>query len=449
MSSYPPELHRILKTSDGKPMPYYLVPFDKKGTLRSPSLRDALVEDLGKEKYTHVIIFSHGWNNTFETANKRYNNFIQGMGTLRRVYGLDPISVDFKPLLVGIFWPSTALAFGPDEVGPDVSLQALTGDPATLEESVLIDEIASEIDPGDLARFYELSGKEGVTSSEAEELVKIVARQAVLDDDVATLVGELKSSVEPSHLLEAWEEVQAEELKFRQGAVEAPEIHALGVPKFLDPRWLIRMLSVRYMKKRSGVVGSAGVAALLTAIRGATSGCMHLIGHSYGTKVLLSAVEHMKVLSGEEKPICSMLLLQGAISGLAFASNVQGKNKAGRYVSVLDRVTQPIICTYSTRDFPLHKIYHLIFRRDGDVGDIAALAADVASVSPFAALGGYGPQQVGVPGTALPFPPVPLPPIHVGTHLYGFDGSAHIAGHGDISNFATWWLLYQQLREAC
>lgn len=454
MSSFHPDLYRVLTTSDGNPMPYYLVPFDKKGNLRSVPLRDALLKDLRDGKYTHVIVFSHGWNNTWETANSRYSDFIRGMGQLRQTYKLKPISVPFRPLLVGIFWPSTALAFGPDEVGPDLSMQAIAGNPAALSEATLIDDVAEELDPANIARFYELAGKDSVSSDEAKELAEMVVGQIepdeegpfVLRDGVPILVQAESSTDRIDYVMQAWEGVQAEETALRAGNVVIPQISAQGVLDRLDPRWLVRMLSVWHMKKRSGVVGSTGVAKLLGDIRGATGARLHLIGHSYGTKVLLSAVENMPSVKGWDKPIQSMLLLQAAISGLVFASTVPGMGKPGRYKVVIDRVVQPIVCTFSERDFPLHRIYHLIFRRSGDLGDITAYAAGQTSASVFAALGGYGPQ--GGAGSVLPLPFYPniLPFSSSADRLYGFDGTAHISGHGDISNFATWWILYQQLQ---
>src|SRR6185436_4156307 len=70
--------------------------------------RDALLADFNSTAYTDVFLFSHGWNNDWETASKRYDAFIDGYVGLRKKHAL-ATSPGYKPLLVGIIWPSTAL----------------------------------------------------------------------------------------------------------------------------------------------------------------------------------------------------------------------------------------------------------------------------------------------------------------------------------------------------
>ncbi|AKC79200.1 hypothetical protein XB05_10960 [Xanthomonas arboricola] len=269
----------------------------------------------------------------------------------------------------------------------------------------------------------------------------MLAGQISLEDD-DTIAAHAARPPSAAELVQVWTTVQATEREISWGNLELPGIKAQVMPDFLDPRWLIRMLSVYRMKKRAGVVGGNGVSPLLGEIRNSTKARLHLIGHSYGAKLLLSAVAGLPKPAHDERPIHSLLLLQGAISSLSFADQVPETDQPGRYRAVLDRVFQPVLTTYSIHDFPLHRIYHLIFRRHGDMGDVAAFA-DTASQ--YAALGGSGPippQHIKIP---LPRYPGKIPPVDDKVRLYGFDASDVIAGHGDINNYATWWLLYQQL----
>ena len=66
--------------------------------------------------------------------------------------------------------------------------------------------------------------------------------------------------------------------------------------------------------------------------------------------------------------------------------------------------------------------------------------------SPYAALGGYGP---GDPGEECQWRDLPVPASWSAPdqeeHLQALDGSAHIAGHGDVTNAACCGLLRAQL----
>src|SRR5690606_15613941 len=58
----------------------------------------------------------------------------------------------------------------------------------------------------------------------------------------------------------------------------------------LDPRRIIRLLTVAIMKDRAGVVGHGGVGKVLQTLLDHSAARIHLIGHSYGAKVMLSAL---------------------------------------------------------------------------------------------------------------------------------------------------------------
>ena len=52
---------------------------------------------------TDLIVASHGWNNDFATALRRYEKFIETFQALRQDNALD-FGRPYRPLLVGIFW---------------------------------------------------------------------------------------------------------------------------------------------------------------------------------------------------------------------------------------------------------------------------------------------------------------------------------------------------------
>ncbi len=212
--------------------------------------------------------------------------------------------------------------------------------------------------------------------------------------------------------------------------------------QFLDPRLAIRGLTVYQMKDRAGKVGAHGVGPLLRELLTGTDARLHGVGHSYGCRVLLSAI-----CFGDRwpRPLHSLLLLQGAISHLCFASNVNGVEHPGGYRPALDRVALPILCTFSQNDAPLHRFFHLILRRGKDLGEIQ-IAADAAPPSRFAALGGYGPRDSGetlvdvLDAAAIDggkrYDVTRLIPV------IGIDATQTIGGHSDVNNLSTWWMLY-------
>ena len=113
---------RIVRTPGGRDVPYFIVPFDEKGRCEGPRTRARLLEWLAAPETapTHVFLFSHGWNNDWTVATNRYQRFMDGYMRMSAAKQLVH-PANFKPLFVGIFWPSTALVFGEGEAGPDIA----------------------------------------------------------------------------------------------------------------------------------------------------------------------------------------------------------------------------------------------------------------------------------------------------------------------------------------
>ncbi len=112
-------------------MPYYAIPFDRKGRCEGPETRTHLINAVNRGTFTDIYLFSHGWNNDWTVATQRYESFIAGFMTMRRTHALT-FTQPYRPLLVGIFWPSTALVFGEGEAGPEIA----AGDPGAIDVAV-------------------------------------------------------------------------------------------------------------------------------------------------------------------------------------------------------------------------------------------------------------------------------------------------------------------------
>jgi hypothetical protein len=226
------------------------------------------------------------------------------------------------------------------------------------------------------------------------------------------------------------------------GAQPATEAQAAGPLTYLDPRWIVRLATVLLMKDRAGTVGANGVADLVGRILGESNARLFLVGHSYGAKVVMTAL----AVRQPQRQAEAALLLQPAVSRLCFAADVGG-GRPGGFRAVLDRVRQPVFLTHSTKDRPLHSIFHLAVRRASDVGEVQFAGAP----SRYAALGGYGPlpdgclagecNELGLPTTGV-WPAGLVRP----TKIVSFDGSAIISGHGDISRAEVYWAMLNLLR---
>ena len=441
-----PGPYRFIRIDDETEAPFYIIPFDKRGLCDGPETRRDLIKSLKnsekKDIYTDIFLFSHGWNNDWTVATKRYEAFLNGYMTMRREHNL-PMPDNYRPLLVGVFWPSTALVFGESEKGPQIA----AGDPAAVdarvaEERLEIRELADQLPPDQVPRFYELTQKSQLSKAEALELAKIAKTFFYHEKDEELQTGAPLSEEEIVALWAAAAPPAQEDLEDfgTTGGGTSTDPQAAGLTdlfKKLDPRNIVRTLTVYQMKDRAGTVGAHGVGPLLRELLAACSSRLHLIGHSYGGKVVLSATSFGDALP---RNVESMLLLQPAVSHLCFAEKVPGTNHAGGYRPALARINKPILTTFSANDFPLTKTFHLALRRKDDLGE-AKIAGAGDPPSKYAALGGFGPRGAGeqlidIQDVGKPYQ------WKQGAEIIGLRGTRTIKGHGDISNESTWWALY-------
>jgi len=433
---------------DGVRMPTWIVRFDKDGTCASPETQEALVAVLsGDSPPSHVIFMSHGWNSDFADAIGQYRAFLNAF---EKVESERPLGGGFRPLFVGVTWPSV---WFPLDKGP--ALAGVLGEkearPKVLEA---FDEKGGSRKDSD--RFAELTAKDRLTGEELGEAADLL--QPILsgaDDSDLKPDRSLDRELTIAAALRIQSLVDASEDTGRPGTFDPSRLDAPAVAgaNWLDPRNLLRLFSLYEMKDRAGRIGSNGAAILLRRLL-ATGLPIHVVGHSFGSKVMLSAVCAPSALP---HPVASMLLLQPAISHLCFADVVPGREGHGGYRSALDasRVKGRIFSTYSRSDFPLHDVFHAALRRGADLGE-ARIAAAVPPPSVYAALGGYGPR--GAQETLID--PIKKPgdlyALAGKVKLVGLDGSAatdypkptadaRIACHGCVANPYTAWALHQQI----
>lgn len=416
----PPGPFRTLALADGTDVPWYMLRFDRKGRSESPDEQAALVADLGSGGYSDVYLFCHGWNNSWDDAVRTYEAFVAGYAGLRRDLDL-ALGRPYRPLLVGISWPSAILVTS-EEAGPGlVAADAAIADAIDEADRRAVEELASELADEDAERLRRLASRETLEPKEARELAVLLGPVYGEQDDYEPL-----TAPGPDELVQLWS--------------GGPGLAGILVRL----RDAVRQATVWLMKDRAGRVGSAGLGPLVAqSLEAAPDSRLHLVGHSFGCRALLAAV------CAEPLPrqVDSVLLLQAAINHRCFAVDATGDGRPGGFRPALDRVRQPVLATYSDKDASLRRFFHLALRRESDVGETQLVTA---APSLYAALGGYGPDGCGPECELITMPAVGQRYPAGGPHLrlYGVDGSAAISGHGDISNPATWWALWCQVSAA-
>jgi hypothetical protein len=458
--------YRNLEIEPGVQAPWYIIPFDEQGYCTGPWTRNDLLKAVKNGTYTDIFLFSHGWNNDWAAASERYEHFLKGYTEMRHTRGLT-YPRPFRPLLVGVFWPSVILVL-PGERSP--AFAALPASPArsmdveVAQERQEIQALASSIAPKNVERFYDLAQRTELGQEEALELARMLS--PIYSADEADDIPPKGRAATPKDVVKLWHSVAAKkplqanrgqggfaqepgvspakppgDFGFAREPQDAPQ--GAGIFDLLDPRIIIRLATVLQMKDRAGKVGARGVGSLLAELlTNSADARIHLIGHSYGCKVVLSALCFQPL----DRRVNSLLLLQPAVSYLCFAEDATGTGQPGGYRSALDRVEEPILTTFTPRDWPLSKFFHLAVRRSSDIGEISMAGAPP---SRYAALGGFGPggcdadcREIRMKDFGDQYA------LGAGApRIYALNAAEQISGHGDISNLATWWALYEQVAQ--
>ena len=434
-------------SAGGITVPLYLLQSDKSGHLTSPEARDDLLARVADGSLRDVYLFAHGWNNDFDTSLDLFKRFFTGFLERRRASA----TPDWKPVFVGMQWPSIVLVF-PWEKGPKIAgANAAEADQRFQQQAV--SEIGSELGSADALRFAELVARASLAEAEQRELVRL-ARSAM-----AGGVPETAHDVVPSEaeLLASWQALEhagkpaapltgdfgfaAEPGEPAPATAPAGGPQAAGLFSALDPRNLVRGATVYLMKDRAGTIGVNAVRPVVEALV-AGGAEVRLIGHSYGCRVVLAALA-----TGDfQSPVRSALLLQPAVNQYCFAEagRIPETAGAGGFRRALEQVRLPIYSTFSPHDFPLHDTFHLALRRAKDLGEAEIAAGAPPSI--YCALGGYGPQGLadGI-GAALAIAGAGTFDYPPAARIVALDGAGErITSHGDVTRGFTCWALAEQ-----
>lgn len=362
-------------------LPFWEVRFDEQGD-GDPANATAVAE-IGAAGLTDLFVFSHGWNNNRSVARALYDGWF-GQLAPQLAEATRPVTAG----LVGVFWPSQRWS---DEPIPDFAAAAAGGAAASggsvggggaaavaagatyaVEPTLTDEERATLVAafPGaeaEVARLAELLA--GPADDAAVKEFGVLLRQVaasgaagppdasggaadgdpvppMLADDPATLFRRYAVALRDSGARPA------------EGAGGAA-----GIGDVLGNIWngakeALRQTTYWQMKNRAGVVGQHGVAAFVLAVHAAAPGArVHLVGHSFGARVVSFALAG---LPDDPRPVRSVTLLQGAFSHFAFADPLPfDASRRGALAGTMHRIDGPLTVMFSSHDSAVGRFYPL------------------------------------------------------------------------------------------
>ncbi|WP_243074902.1 hypothetical protein [Microbacterium sp. SS28] len=440
-----------LRRIPGRSQSYHLISYDRKGREQRDEdggvASEAALAAIAAPGVTDVFVLSHGWQGDHADAISQYDHWIGAADPDADADGVSPV-------VIGLHWPSKAWSDRELKDAPSGLLgDEPTGDGVTVDEAV--EEFAAQLGDDPATRealrevlAYAASVPVDQEASDADELPAGVA------EAYRTLVARLGASADDGGLLGGGWDPDA---VFAESLTTEADDGLLGDGWFSRLREAVltplRQLTFWNSKNHAREFGEGAAADLVRKIIRTADVRVHLMGHSFGTIVVSSAV---RGANGSPKPparpVSSLFLVQGAVSLWAFAEEVPEKFGGGRgYLADVVRpefVSGPIVVTRSKWDYAVGKFYPLAVRLAGQylLGDDEA--PKYGGIGSFGAHGVAG--SVELP--ALAAGARQDPGLEAGT-LYNIDASKVIAkldgasgAHSDIGHAELSWLAWNAAR---
>jgi hypothetical protein len=370
---------------------YYLIAFDEAGqeNQKDPHgtdglLSQRLLEEVRRKPITGIFLMSHGWKGDVPAAKDQYQSWLTVAAKCQA--DIDRLSKQyphFRPLIVGLHWPS--LPWGDEELVK-----------GKVDSNTLVDRFADRLGISTSAR----SALQTIVQA-ADQNSSAVEFPAEIQEAYRQLAGEAHLGGTAAGSLPGPEEETFDAQAFCELVQEEPSEFGM-----VDPfGWLLSplcQLSFWRMKARGRRFGERGAHALLKALQTAGPNVrLHLMGHSFGCIVMSAAVAGPPGGSSLLRPVQSLVLVQGAMSLWAYCSSIPSRPTRPGYFSPVIKgewVAGPIVTTQSCYDRAVGKWYPL--------GVKAAQQVDYGPGLPlYGAVGTFGLQGDGldlVKGEMLP-----------------------------------------------
>lgn len=424
--------------SDISGIPYIEAEFDKHGKPVGPppSLPAGTNE---------VFVFSHGWNNDHDAARTLYREFFKNYAGVS-----GPAPAGRKRCIVGILWPSKALD---DVVKASVANAAASGPAASAGGgnqfaadaaiNAQLDEVEKLLGPesaATIAHLKTLVPDIQDSQSKQREFVDKLRKQLTssdTDNDEEPSSHKFLTASGPAILADLSKQTP-EAAAGAPGAGAVPQTGSGGgaagllgdifggikggVVKFVN------LFSYFEMKERAGTVGAKGVAPLLEEIAKNVPR-IHLIGHSFGGRVVTAAAK-----VSTTKNLRSLTLLQAAFSHNGF----QPGKGFFREVVEKSRIAGPIVITHTFNDSAVGIAYPAASLLGGQTASAAGTANLAAKVggpgNPFGGLGSNG--ALHLPSSIATFTEMndtSTPYTFEAGKVYNLKADKFISEHGNVA----------------
>lgn len=355
-------------------LPFFPLEITKEGTLFSAQQRSAIenaASQAGAGKVTDFFVISHGWNNDMADARDLYNGLFASVAAL---IPARPSLANRKFAIVGVFWPSKK--FADSELIPSGGAAGIGG--ADLSSSVLkqkLESLKGTFDvPDEAALEHAKSLIDGLENSPAKQkefvdLIRSLVPQTPSDttDDASDRflkrsASEIMRTLSGPAMMVPSPGGGGGALGLNDQAGGAVSLGDFFSGAKAAASRLLNFATYYQMKERAGVVGKAlnGMLASIRQLRPDLR--VHLIGHSFGARVVTAAVDGPVAIGP-----ASLALLQGAFSHNGFAAKFDGKKDGFfRKVVAQSKVVGPILATHTVNDRAVGIAYALASRFSND-----------------------------------------------------------------------------------
>ncbi|MDQ4038490.1 MAG: hypothetical protein M3313_09110 [Actinomycetota bacterium] len=428
--------------------PYAEVQFTRDGRVHDPAEVERLSAMVSTVDVTDLFVVSHGWNNDMDEARRLYADLLQHIRAHIDANAV-PGAGDLMFGVLAVLWPSKK--FAEKELIPSAaaSLDDLVDDTALAAQ---VDDFAAAVG-GDhtKARLEEIKplipqlDDDPAARRAVAEIIRSVLPQRSQDpedasdeffsEDPGELMERLAEIILPAPILPTGDSGGAADFTDAESEVG----QAQGLSEVLDgaraaARRLLNYATYYVMKDRAGLVGRGLVPVLEQLNSERPDMQMHLVGHSFGGRLVTSTTA---TWDNARTAIASLCLLQAAFSHNGFAQRWDGTHDgAFRGVILNHRVSGPVMITCTKNDRAVGLAYPIASR----IARQAAAALGDRD-DPYGGLGRNGAQRTpeATDGFLLP---VGGRYSLSGGRLYNLVADDFISDHGDIvSNEVTYALL--------
>jgi hypothetical protein len=382
------------------PSSFCWLEFDENGALVDKSEPAALAALVSKPDVEDLVVISHGWKNDKNDATTLYGTLWKN--TLASLTKKDPKKI----VVCGILWPAKAYTTDFD----DAAAEAAAGQALAVTDGVGSREMTDEEFSRALADFKIVFGARADATIAA---AKIVAQKPKIEFGSAdALVSAAKTAINAGAVSTADSELHKDAQRLVDSNVSADDLlvglTAAPPPMTVDATGgtaglrdtvsallqgtraavarLLNQLTYFEMKKRAGIVGATLGSSVLPGLKLAKPVRLHLIGHSFGARLVTSAASHLP--NTMTLKFFSLTLLQGAFSHNALAKVVDA-NTPGAFENVIGRPSGPISITHTHNDRACTFWYALASRLSRDTTTAFGDKDDI-----FGAMGANGAQKL-------------------------------------------------------